>query len=434
MRKLLKRINLGLSTKEGKLKAVIILSGIALLLVFFIVGALELTSTPRFCQSCHEMRPEYVTWKSSAHSQISCIDCHIDPGTKNFLVHKIKSFDQLYKHFTGKVYAPITIDKTISDEVCERCHTPNRVATPSGDIKIPHKVHKESKVPCVICHQAVAHAKIGEEGFTADGNWEKWSEPIGKAYMRADFLRFSMMECIDCHKAEDSGPKSDDCKACHNKLIKPESHSEAKFISTHGEEAQRNIKQCDKCHRITMTDDQIKSDDPIVTYTRQNHFCTDCHSNAKKLPPSHLSNWKLTHIVSATDNRNGCLVCHDEGRPSKRSKATKTFCYQCHLTNIHPIIKLGRHDKYPLVKNQALTKNPCFSCHNTANCLKCHYVPQSNQEIKLDQLRKTIPDGTTLNPTSPQYNSERYPRDPGLKPNSPGPGGSPASPPPIETG
>ncbi len=432
MPKLFKKFIPDLSTKEGKLKAVIFASGTLLLLLIVTATALQLTSTPQFCRSCHEMMPEYVTWKASAHSQINCIDCHIEPGTDKFLVHKVESIKELYDHLTGRVYTPITMDVPIKDEVCERCHTSNRVVTPSGDIKIPHKVHKDNKVPCVKCHEAVAHARIGEEGFTADGNWDKWIEPVGKAYMRQDFLKFSMEECLNCHKEEDAGPQLKDCSACHTKLVKPESHKNPMFDRQHGLMAEADIKQCDKCHQKTMsiTEPRIPVDDPVVKYARQNTFCAACHSTKKTPPPSHTVSWKRTHIVQATADRTGCLVCHDEGMPTSGSAATKTYCYRCHETNIHyDVIVRGKHIHGPPVNAQTeLTRAPCFNCHSAQKCQRCHYVPDSKADLAKPEFRKPLSPGASITPESPGYGN-----------GSPAGGSGSSStgnynPPPVETG
>ena len=43
-------------------------------------GMMEMSGTPAFCGSCHVMDPYYESWKTSTHSGIACVDCHIPPG------------------------------------------------------------------------------------------------------------------------------------------------------------------------------------------------------------------------------------------------------------------------------------------------------------------------------------------------------------------
>lgn len=382
MLKIFSRIKTFLGSTEGKLKAVILLSGSLILLLALTVGALELTSTPQFCQSCHEMRPEYVTWKASVHSQISCVDCHVKPGAKNMVLHKIESFKQLYDHITGQVYPPITLDTPISNQICEQCHSQNRVVTPPGDIKIPHQIHLQNGVKCVDCHSAVAHANIGEDGFTADGNWAKWTQPVGKAYMKADFLKFSMKQCLDCHKRNGKGPDIHQCSACHKKLVKPASHNIPNFLNGgHGQAALQDINQCNRCHQITLDESEVNvpTTNPTVEYARQNEFCTNCHKTTK--PLSHRKDWKLAHSVSALDDQDSCLVCHDESKPKSNSTATQTYCYQCHQPNIHSRLKTNGHPRFPLGNNPQLTKEPCNNCHDLNRCSSCHYIPDTTLEL-----------------------------------------------------
>ncbi len=42
--------------------------------------AVEVSSRPTFCGSCHIMTPYYESWKKSSHKGIACVDCHIPPG------------------------------------------------------------------------------------------------------------------------------------------------------------------------------------------------------------------------------------------------------------------------------------------------------------------------------------------------------------------
>jgi len=371
---MLNRLRFVLSTTEGKFKALILVAGAMLILVSLTAVALVVTSTPKFCQSCHEMRPEYVTWQASAHSQISCIDCHIEPGAGNFLIHKVKSLEELYKHFTGQVYAPITLGTPIADKVCERCHSDNRVKTPSGDLKMPHQIHKQNQVPCVSCHAGVVHANVGEVGFTADGKWDKWIEPVGKVYMRSDFTKLSMSDCIKCHTEQGVGPKTDDCKTCHAKLGKPETHVNSQFLNQHGQMAVQDIKQCENCHQFTWKDKNVwvPTNNPAALYAKQNQFCSNCHKQTK--PASHGVDWRIQHKVPAGRNRDSCLVCHDEGRVSGSEAAAKTNCYQCHLAEVHSSLQNG-HPRYPLRPNQPPVSNPCMKCHIETKCEKCHFIP-----------------------------------------------------------
>ncbi len=50
------------------------------LLIVVLLLAMQASSTPRFCGSCHIMKPYYLSWQQSRHNRIACIECHISPG------------------------------------------------------------------------------------------------------------------------------------------------------------------------------------------------------------------------------------------------------------------------------------------------------------------------------------------------------------------
>ncbi|WP_053597786.1 cytochrome c3 family protein [Bacillus sp. FJAT-18017] len=130
-------------------------------IVAFGYGAISYASSNSFCVSCHEMTPQHATFEASAHNQIKCTQCHIKPGRKNQILHKVDEIKGVYTHFTA---TSETITKTaiVSSENCEQCHSKNRLVTAAGDTIINHEGHIEADIPCVTCHSGVAHAKIVE--------------------------------------------------------------------------------------------------------------------------------------------------------------------------------------------------------------------------------------------------------------------------------
>ncbi len=47
------------------------------------------------------MAPEYTTFTASAHSEITCVQCHIKPGFINMMTHKVISLKEVYHHVMG---------------------------------------------------------------------------------------------------------------------------------------------------------------------------------------------------------------------------------------------------------------------------------------------------------------------------------------------
>ena len=72
--------------------------GIGLVALIFAVQA---SSTPTFCGSCHIMKPYYESWKHSKHSKIACVECHISPGIGAEVRKKYEAVSMVVKYMTG---------------------------------------------------------------------------------------------------------------------------------------------------------------------------------------------------------------------------------------------------------------------------------------------------------------------------------------------
>lgn len=358
------------SAAEKRLKLIILISGLLLLILVLTVSGLRLTSTPTFCSSCHEMTPEYVTWEVSSHSQLACTNCHIEPGVKNFVVHKVKSLKQVYYHATKTYLLPIEVPEPIKNEVCEQCHDmKTRVVTTSGDIKIPHDKHLAQDIACVDCHSGVAHGNIATRQETIDGDFDRWTVAMGEAQMAHRFTIAKMQTCMECHKERKAATT---CETCHKKIVQPANHQSADWVGKgeHGRTAIADIDGCNRCHSITKEDRSITGLNKVANYARTNSYCFECHS---KLPQSHDGGWRANHGTKAGGaERQNCLVCHSEQKPLKTDKAAKTYCQQCHKSqhanfnrNTHPI-KLDTGTKI---------STQCAGCHNVKLCTTCHTIP-----------------------------------------------------------
>ncbi len=367
---MLKRLKALFATTEGKLKVLILVSGSAILLVTLSAGALVISNTPVFCSLCHEMSPEYYTWMASSHSKIPCVDCHVKPGLKNELEHKVESLQQLYFHVTGTFPKPISLTEPIPNSTCEQCHNmDNRITNAPGDIKFPHLTHLANGVNCVDCHSGIAHGNIEEKGFTALTNYDKWNAVVGKAYIDAGFSKISMNVCISCHE-DGNAPVT--CETCHTKIVKPANHTSLNWLSEHGKLAEQNVAACDKCHANTSNlGDYAPTELTAATYARANTFCNTCHA---KEPLSHYdAYWKKDHENFAKTDKAGCLVCHDEDGDSSSDNAPSTIiCMKCHNNTHTEQLEQSHPVTIPPTGLEAM----CFQCHSSSGCLVCHAVPR----------------------------------------------------------
>ncbi|NHM29944.1 cytochrome c3 family protein [Neobacillus terrae] len=356
------------------------------LALFFVIGftGLEATSSSKFCSSCHEMKPEFYTWKASTHSEVDCVNCHIEPGAKNLAKDKANGLLQAFKKATNTYSAPIQMPKDIPNSTCERCHNiGTRDVTPSGDLIIPHDKHLAKDIKCIQCHSGVAHGKIAQRNVTFKTDYDKWDDTLGKSMMSdVKFTSPKMETCMECHEARGISTK---CTTCHTTGMVPKSHKQKNFkYKNHGSLAKKDVKQCNSCHQY-MSDKDIpvmeevpaseqflgtgtvkKTPNNVQEYTKENTFCKACHT---KRPPSHGKSFVSRHGGLAKQSTKKCLTCHDYQKTGF-NKTNNVTCSSCHPAShedkdfraTHPIL---------LPQGQKPVEM-CYTCHNRQKCESCH--------------------------------------------------------------
>lgn len=328
----LMRILGDLSTTRGKLKLLILVTGFLIIVGAVSAGAINATSTPQFCSTCHEMQPEYVTWQVSSHANTAtCIQCHIEPGIAALVKDKAKAMVQVWEHVTGTYPDPIVMPHDLPNDNCERCHEVGEIA-PKGELKIPHEKHLAGEVSCVTCHRGVAHADIARRGLTTGTDFSQWTIEKAKEEFTRENTLPSMEACMTCHTER---KVSNDCTTCHSDLASlggkagagtPSNHQAAGWKSSHGKTAREDLSTCNTCHAGSPpVSGQVKS---VSEFTRGNQFCSSCHNNR---PEDHTPDWMLVHKQGvAAKGLDNCQVCHSVGKPEEGSGATATYCNKCH--------------------------------------------------------------------------------------------------------
>lgn len=356
------------------------------LALFFFLGftGLEATSSSKFCSTCHEMKPEYYTWKASTHSEVDCVNCHIEPGAKNLAKDKANGLVQVFKKETNQYTAPIQMPKEIPNSACEKCHDmKTRHVTPPGDLIIPHDKHLAKGIQCTQCHSGVAHGKIAERNVTFKSDYSKWDESLGKSMMNdVKFTNTKMETCVDCHKARDV---STECKTCHTTGMLPASHKDTSFkTGTHGISAKKDINKCNSCHQY-MSDTDIKgleeaspsaqflggkqNQPQTMTaqeYAKENTFCQKCHTLR---PQSHGKSFVSSHGAIAQKSTEKCLTCHDYLKTGF-NKTTNATCSSCHPAS-HEDKDFRATHPFPLPPGQKPVES-CYTCHYKPKCTSCH--------------------------------------------------------------
>ncbi|WP_066065453.1 cytochrome c3 family protein [Neobacillus soli] len=354
------------------------------LVIFFSLGAfgLEATSGSKFCSSCHEMKPEYYTWKASTHSEVDCVNCHIEPGVKQIAKDKAEGMIKDLRNEKVTTAAIIRMTKEIPNSACEKCHNiTTRDVTASGDIIIPHDKHLEKNIKCIQCHSSVAHGKIADRNMTFKTDYGKWDSKVGTAAM-ADlkFTSPTMETCMDCHIARKI---TTECSACHSTGMVPKSHKKIDFkTKSHGIQAKSALKNCNSCHKymstatlegydeVTVIDKYLNQDSGKTAknehmYAKENTFCQACH---KTRPVSHTKTFFSSHGTQASKNEEKCFTCHDQNKTNTASDNTVN-CSTCHQMKHRTKWQEG----HPIpVENVKRPEVRCYTCHVKQTCTSCH--------------------------------------------------------------
>ncbi|HEY3377066.1 MAG TPA: cytochrome c3 family protein, partial [Armatimonadota bacterium] len=273
---------------------IIILSGVGM----------EVSSTPKFCASCHNMKPYYQSWAQSSHKNVACIECHFPPGVKGELRKKFEALVQVAKYVTNQYGTrPWT---QIEDASCLR----------SG------------------CHEKrLLNGKVLFKGVQFDH-----TPHLTK------FRRVTKLRCTSCHSQLVQGQHmtvtESTCFLCHFKQGKPEEAAIVKDLST-----------CTRCHKFPIT--STKFDHQVVQ--KRGVACTECHSNVK-------------HGDGDVPKERCLLCHSEENRLARYSDVTfmhknhvtnyKIECSQCHNTIQHTIQK----DAEAFVDTEKT--NLCNKCHD----------------------------------------------------------------------
>ena len=93
--------------------------------------AFHYTESNEFCGTlCHSvMEPEWVAYQESAHSKVTCVECHVGEGAGWYVKSKLSGLYQVYSVTFNKYPTPIETplhSLRPARETCEECHWPEK--------------------------------------------------------------------------------------------------------------------------------------------------------------------------------------------------------------------------------------------------------------------------------------------------------------------
>lgn len=252
-----------------------------------LIGSMVFTERPQFCPVCHEMGPYYDAWAAGPHNEISCADCHVDPGVVSHGLHKFVALKEVWDHFTRtNLFPNYTVE--LPDSRCEACHP--KVRDTLG-AKFSHALHA-GKAPCKDCHATVGHTvtlaaldtagilKLAATGPPTPGGATPSAAAghIGVACQRCHDQ--AKMKCSQCHKAPHE-VKPGECSDCHTtgtKFVFVHTTNTA-CASCHKPPANHFGSSCATCHRIGVPfrNATFRHTGDTGEHSYRSFACVKCH-------------------------------------------------------------------------------------------------------------------------------------------------------------
>jgi nitrate/TMAO reductase-like tetraheme cytochrome c subunit len=104
------------------------------------VAAVGFSETPGFCGLCHTMDPELKAYAMSPHKEVTCAECHIEPGLAGFVKAKANGTKQLLDVITGQFPTPIPppdhANLPAVKDTCLKCHSLSEITENGGPVKL----------------------------------------------------------------------------------------------------------------------------------------------------------------------------------------------------------------------------------------------------------------------------------------------------------
>ncbi|MBI2301562.1 MAG: NapC/NirT family cytochrome c [Armatimonadetes bacterium] len=333
------------------------------------------SNQPRFCISCHYMKPFYEAWKTSKHSNVKCVDCHIPPGARNWLQHKGAAAVQVVKYLTRQYgVRPWT---EVDDKSCLRsgCHETRLLAgkVDFNGVSFDHTPHLTSfrrvtRLRCTSCHAQI---------------------------VQGTHIAVTTGSCFVCHfKNAAEEPEMADCQLCHKEVkphaktsnrseswVKHEPEAAPKPLAYDHKLVQERKVDCQACHN------NVVRGNGDVPRSR----CVTCHSDADHL--SRYDDTQFMHRNHVTEHKVDCLRCHIEIEHSlpDKAKTPELNCASCHPQQHGATRDLyrgeGGHGKTTVGNPMFKVGVPCEGCHRdhrklpdggtvtrsgAAGCMLCH--------------------------------------------------------------
>jgi len=120
-------------SRTGIFAALLVVGALGFAAVWTGVTLIQWTETASFCGRCHQMGPELAAYDAGPHRDVTCGECHVEPGVEGWIKAKLNGTKQLIQVITGLYPKPVPppdhTDLPPVADTCLRCHSLERLAT-----------------------------------------------------------------------------------------------------------------------------------------------------------------------------------------------------------------------------------------------------------------------------------------------------------------
>ena len=329
------------------------------LMLVGLVLAVQVSSTPTFCGSCHIMKPYYQSWSHSKHNQIACVECHISPGITAEVRKKYEALSMVVKYFTGTYSTKPWAE--VDDAACLRCHERRLLEGREvfHGVLFDHTPHltesrRGLRLRCTSCHSQI---------------------------VQGSHIAVTSSTCALCHfKGQPLNANTGRCQLCHQV---PEHVTSSEGVAFDHSQVARLDMQCSLCHGAVVRG--------AGNVPRER--CVTCHNQVDRL--ARYGETEFLHRMHVSTHKVDCMNCHLQiehgklARPGAQVAAAAEACVSCHGSGHSP-----QQDLYTGIGGRGVPRMPSPMFAAGVTCQGCHNPELSATDAGQTRTASTEPMGT----------------------------------------
>jgi hypothetical protein len=377
--------------------------------------AFHYTESNEFCgMLCHSvMEPEYVAYQESAHSRVTCVECHVGSGADWYVKSKLSGLYQVYSVTFNKFPTPIETpihSLRPARETCEECHWPEKfyshrlhnekhyladLNNTEWNIQLKMKIGSEHKGQGLVegIHWHVnPDVKIEYVASTFKREYLPWVRYINGAtgdtviYQdiyetlepeALDTLELREMDCLDCHNRPSHQflppQKFTDDLISSGKI--PIELPEVKALAMQVFNTPFTTRDSGRMIIEELVNEFYASDYPEILETKPQLVSQAIEGilegYSKNIFPEMKANWDAYPSHVGHMEFNGCFRCHNGNHESEDGQVISRDCNLCHT-----ILAQGNEEhfettaidsslefRHPVDIDMAWKEMACADCH-----------------------------------------------------------------------